>query len=119
MEEAMKHVEIWYAEDTSAQYLLRPLSARRFRCVCILDAKDEYVLDKEHLEALFRAFNVVEGNELPARLGIRSMSVGDVVLWDGQAWMCLGTGWDNLSAQQAELGSALGRAGWLFRDGTS
>jgi hypothetical protein len=60
------------------------------------------------LEDLWREFNVVDGNELPTLLGIRSMMVGDRVtirfnygadalgnVWHGhRTWVVAMVGWD-------------------------
>ena len=48
--------------------------------------------------------NVVNGDpevELPIRLKCRSMSVGDVYLEDGQAFLCASVGWEKLDALDA------------------
>ncbi len=37
-------------------------------------------VDADTLDDVFRQMNVVDGDELPAKLGIRSMSVGDVIV---------------------------------------
>lgn len=51
-------------------------------------------LDLASPEEVFRAMNVVDGDELPVRLGVRSMMVGDVaVLEDGRMWYCSVVGW--------------------------
>lgn len=50
------------------------------------------------LEELFRAMNVVDGDELPMKLQCRSMSVGDVAVEeDGTAWLCGMFGWNLVS----------------------
>ena len=47
----------------------------------------------EELEAVFREMNAVDGTELCCKLGVRSMSVGDVAVKDGVAHYCCGMGW--------------------------
>jgi len=50
------------------------------------------------LEEAFRLMNVVDGDELPAKLGVRSMMCGDVVFdEDLQVWFCAGAGWEQTS----------------------
>ena len=46
------------------------------------------------LEEVFRMMNVVDGDELPVELKVRSMMPGDVVDEDGDVWFCAGTGWE-------------------------
>jgi hypothetical protein len=51
------------------------------------------------LEAIFRAFNAVDGSpeEMTSKLCIRSMSVGDKVCLDGQWFQCSNMGWAKLA----------------------
>jgi hypothetical protein len=50
------------------------------------------------LEEIFRLMNVVEGNELPVKLKVRSMMVGDVVVDEnGEVWYCASSGWESCS----------------------
>lgn len=61
----------------------------------------EFVAETDE-EDVFRAMNVVNGDELPARRGLRSMSVGDVYL-DGEAgYFCLPSGWYELARDEVE-----------------
>lgn len=61
-----------------------PLSV--YKKVATLDASD--------LEVVFRRMNVVDGDELPVKLKIRSLSVGDVVVDEtGAAYYCAMVGW--------------------------
>jgi hypothetical protein len=78
--------------DTSAVALFRAVPGvadpREFREVFDVEADD--------LEHVFRLMNVVDGDELPVKLGIRSLSVGDVVLRaaDATLWHCSAFGWE-------------------------
>lgn len=62
--------------------------------------KSDYVLVTEvdslfNEDEIFRMMNVVDGDELPVRLGVRSMSVGDVIVDEtGRALFCAGAGWE-------------------------
>lgn len=47
------------------------------------------------LEEVFRMMNVVDGDELPVKLGVRSMSCGDIVVDEElEVWFCAVTGWE-------------------------
>jgi len=50
-----------------------------------------------NLEVIFDKMNVVHGDEIPAKLGIRSMCVGDIVVTKGEAWYVCGTGWKQVN----------------------
>lgn len=64
--------------------------------------KDDYELvhtysneEAGSLEEIFRKMNVVDGDELPVQLKVRSMSVGDVVVDEaGVVWFCAMAGWE-------------------------
>lgn len=59
-----------------------------------------HVLDNSapHLEAIYRMMNVISGNELPVRLGIRSMTAGDVIVdEDGTVWFAGASDWEETS----------------------
>ncbi len=61
--------------------------------------KDDYEfvtrLGDISLEQAFEEMNVVDGTELPVRLGVRSMMTGDVVVdEDGDVWFCAMAGWE-------------------------
>jgi hypothetical protein len=59
-----------------------------------------HVLDNSapHLEAIYRMMNVISGNELPVRLGIRTMTVGDVIVdEDGTVWFAGASDWEETS----------------------
>lgn len=47
-------------------------------------------------ERFWRAFNIVEGTEYPVLVGIRSMSVGDVIDIGGARMACLPQGWEQI-----------------------
>ena len=47
------------------------------------------------LEKIWRAMNVVEGTELPVRLGIRSMMVHDRVQMEEKIYQVASVGWIN------------------------
>jgi hypothetical protein len=50
------------------------------------------------LEEVFRLMNVVDGDELPVELKVRSMMCGDVVVdEDGDVWYVAGAGWEETS----------------------
>ncbi len=58
---------------------------------------------KEHVFSLMQGENWSpqgEANELIARLGLHhtSMSIGDVVVAHGEAWICRPTGWELIEA---------------------
>lgn len=64
--------------------------------------KDDYTFVAElgdvFLEEVFRQMNIVDGDELPVKLKVRSMSSGDVVVdEDGEVWYCAGAGWEKTS----------------------
>jgi hypothetical protein len=50
------------------------------------------------LEDAFRKMNVVDGTELPAEMGCRSMSCGDLVMARGRWFVCEPTGWREVPA---------------------
>jgi len=85
----MKKFSVYYSNDWMLCYKRDPEAFDRalFERVAIVDADD--------LEDLFRKMNVVDGDELPAQLNVRSMSSGDVArdLTTGQMWMCAPIGW--------------------------
>lgn len=54
--------------------------------------------DAPDLEDLFEMFQRVKGDELPSKLGIRSMMTGDVVVDEvGKVWFCASSGWEEIS----------------------
>jgi hypothetical protein len=54
-----------------------------------------YYGDFDDLADVFRKMNVVDGNELPTVLGVRSMCTGDLVqdVETGKYWYCKFVGW--------------------------
>lgn len=67
--------------------------------------KEIALVETESLDTLFREMNVVEGDELPVKLKIRSMSVGDIVLnvVTDKASYCAATGWADLDDRTTQL----------------
>ena len=64
--------------------------------------KDDYEFVTElgdvSLEAAFEMMNVVTGDELPVKLGVRSMMSSDVIVdEDGDVWFCAFMGWEKTS----------------------
>lgn len=62
------------------------------------------------LAEVFRRMNVVDGNELPTKLGVRSMSVGDVVTIIGldgvrRAYICNPVGWEEVDDTRFKNGA--------------
>ncbi len=55
-------------------------------------------LEAAGLEQVFRLMNVVDGTELPVKLKVRSLSVGDVVVEkaSGKKWYCASIGWKEI-----------------------
>jgi len=45
------------------------------------------------LEDIWKKMQNIESGDLPARLGVRSMMVGDVIVVDERGWMVQATGW--------------------------
>jgi hypothetical protein len=66
----------------------------------IVDGHYEEVatLETESLSTLFREMNVVDGTELPVKLKVRSLSVGDIVMdvMARKCWYCSPVGWTEL-----------------------
>jgi hypothetical protein len=87
----MKKFSVYYTDDLTAIYRGKPMEVTKFDRVAVVDASD--------LEDLFRKMNVVDGDELPVELKVRSMSCGDVArdLSTGDVWLCDLAGWVNLS----------------------
>ena len=63
-----------------------------------LNLPDEPVIEK--LEKIWRQMNVVDGIELPLKMGIRSMMVGDEVELDGITYRVDIFGWFNVNTQK-------------------
>lgn len=64
-------------------------------------------LESSQLEDIFRRMNVVNGDELPVALNHRSLSVGDVVVFDDESihlfdvWVCRNVGWEAMPLYRA------------------
>ena len=91
----MKKFSVYYSNDWMLCY--KPAGAfdkATFARVAVVEARC--------LEDLFRKMNVVDGDELPVELKVRSMSSGDVArdLTTGEMWMCAPVGWVNLADAQ-------------------
>lgn len=58
-------------------------------------------VETDTLETLFREMNVVDGTELPIKLRVRSMSVGDVAVEEGsgRAHYCASVGWSEVATE--------------------
>lgn len=86
---------VYYADDLTSIYRgPTAFDTSHFKQVAMVEAVD--------LEDLFRNMNVVDGNELPVSLKVRSMSCGDVAkdAVTGQLWLCDLAGWTEISATQ-------------------
>lgn len=67
--------------------------------------KEVATVEAENVDGVFRDMNVVDGTELPAKLKIRSMCVGDLVLnviTEGAVY-CAASGWVELDAKTSKL----------------
>ena len=53
--------------------------------------------EKRHLlEDIWKKMQNIDSDDLPARLGVRSMMVGDVVVIEKRGWMVQATGWSEI-----------------------
>jgi hypothetical protein len=86
----MKKYSVYYTDDLTAIYRGKPMEVTKFERVAVVEAEDK--------EDLFRKMNVVDGDELPVQLRVRSMSPGDVArdLTTGEVWLCDLVGWVGL-----------------------
>lgn len=50
----------------------------------------------EQLEFIFRQCNHVDGSEWIQNKELRSLSVGDMVVLNGQVWVCCDVGWKEM-----------------------
>tara|TARA_B110001454_G_scaffold214808_1_gene235173 strand:- start:623 stop:1000 length:378 start_codon:yes stop_codon:yes gene_type:complete len=48
------------------------------------------------LEGIWSKMQNIDGEDLPARLGVRSMMVGDVIVIGERGWMVQATGWSEI-----------------------
>jgi hypothetical protein len=67
--------------------------------------KEVALVETESLETLFREMNVVDGTELPVKLKVRSLSVGDIVVdvMTRKSWYCAPVGWTELDEKCTEF----------------
>lgn len=89
-------IEVWYNSDPMAMLGRELGNTPEVETFCLVWAGDlpittrgNYLADAEQV---WRAFNCVDGYEMPVALGVRSMSVGDVVVLDGTAFRAMGVG---------------------------
>jgi len=76
----------WHAKDV--------VSADRYTHVARLET--------DNVEVAYREMNVVEGYEWPTKIRCRSMSVGDLAVVGGQAFLCAGCGFEPLPSDVAD-----------------
>ena len=79
---------VYYLNNMRDSYNVKEFSPKTHRKVVSIKAKG--------LEDVFRQMNVVDGWEKPTELNVRSMSVGDVVVHNGNIWLCDLSGWRQL-----------------------
>lgn len=85
----MHTYKVFYAKDAMAGYKVPNFSPADYDEVVVVEA--------ECLNDLFRKMNVVDGDELPVRMKIRSMSCGDVAIDEaGKKYFCALVGWNEL-----------------------
>lgn len=67
--------------------------------------KEVATLEEENTDDVFRQMNVVDGTELPVRLRVRSMSVGDVIINvnEAKAFVVASFGFDELASDVYKL----------------
>ena len=58
------------------------------------------------LEGLWSKMQNIDSGDLPARLGVRSMMVGDVIIVDKRGWMVQATGWSEIPIDKELWGCA-------------
>lgn len=87
----MKYKVLYTKEVVWARATPVAVSESNYKVVAEVPAKD--------LDGLFRAMNVVDGDELPCKLKVRSMSVGDIAVEvdTNTAWYCGPAGWSKVS----------------------
>lgn len=87
----MKKFSVYYTDDLAAIMRGKPMEVTKFERIAVVEAAD--------LEDLFRKMNVVDGDELPVELKVRSMCAGDVArdMMTGDVWLCDLAGWVNLA----------------------
>jgi hypothetical protein len=92
-DETMTKLQVYSVYHVKVLNITRMMSDSS-RTVSRKDYTRVAMLRATSLEAVFVRMNVVNGTELPARLGIRSLHCGDVVVdGDGVAHRCEPYGW--------------------------
>jgi len=83
--------KVYYVKDMLNGYRTPAFKASDYTEVGIIEAFDA--------GDLFTQMNVVEGDELPVKMGIRSMSCGDVAvdMATGKAYFCAPVGWEQVT----------------------
>jgi hypothetical protein len=77
---------------STADEMVKDIKYRKIADLVLRDAEPESLLDE-----IFQKMNIATGNELPALLGERSMSVGDIVVIDDEnIYLCAPNGWNVL-----------------------
>jgi hypothetical protein len=91
MEAIMSSCTVYYRKNFTPSFTVpESVDLNDYRRITSLPTTD--------LETVFREMNVVDGTEMPVRLKVRSLSVGDVVVTDdGQAWYCAAVGWEKVT----------------------
>lgn len=86
----MNSYRVYYAKDMMAGYRKPAFSAEDYTEVALVDA--------ENLGELFRKMNVVDGDEVPVQMKIRSMSCGDIAFDTAThtAYFCAPVGWEEV-----------------------
>jgi hypothetical protein len=62
--------------------------------------------DSYILEDIWKKMQNIDSGDLPARLGVRSMMVGDVIVVDKRGWMVQATGWSEIPIDKELWGCA-------------
>lgn len=67
------------------------------------DDRERFLMGKitaRLLENIWSKMQNIDGDDLPARLGVRSMMVGDVVVVGERGWMVQATGWSEITVDK-------------------
>ena len=93
-------VEIAYNNNLeSMMYGYRPeVDTLRPITTCEIDVPRDFT-DVDILERVWRIMNVVNGDELPTILHVRSMCVGDVAFIDHVGYACANAGWKRIESE--------------------
>lgn len=85
--------EVYYNQNTRDAYFMKPAFSKEVHSKVA-------ELEADNVEEVFRRMNVVDGDpeyELPIKLEIRSMMVGDVVIDEnGDKLFCAKFGWEKV-----------------------